>query len=630
VIAVVIFHFSATSVPGGFAGVDIFFVISGFLMTSIILRGLETPPFSLFKFYVARANRIIPSLAVVCLVLLVLGWFYLAPMDYRMLGKHVSGSLSFLSNVIYWREAGYFDAASKEKWLLHTWSLSVEWQFYIIYPIILMALNTLFSLAAIKRLLVVGTCLGFATCIFVTLKWPTPAYYLFPTRAWEMMFGGLAYIYPIALKEVSKKGVELSGLTLICLSYFLMNSSMPWPGYYALVPVVGSYLIIIANRQRSVLTDNVIFRYLGKWSYSIYLWHWPVVVVGYYFNISHWLYVGLPLSIMLGFVNYQLVESVRFTPFDRWTAILQVKPLHYVAIVGLAGSIVFAFKGQNELTVFMTPEQHQALNSLQTRIVMPYRGNGYCFYDFNSDKTLKPNNKQATECILGDKSKAPDTLLFGSSFAGMYDPLLDEVFDENGKSLNSVSTNWCSPILEDNFVGPKTDISYTQCLSNRHYLHNVIKQKLYKTIILADEWDVVENKGLLGSVENLVKQASEKGINVVILPIPKQYTQDPLQLYYREYLRNEKIDLSQDNIPGESDDLINQKLQTMAQKYSNVHFIPRDSLFLKSGLFYSKEQNIMVPYTLDGEHISMLGSQSAAEHFLQSEDYKKIFKPIIN
>lgn len=131
VIAVVLFHFNSAWSPGGFAGVDVFFVISGFLMTSIIFRGIEQNSFSVIKFYIARANRIIPALALLCFVLLVGGWFYLTPVEYKALGKHAASSVSFVSNFIYLTEAGYFAASSHEKWLLHTWSLSVEWQFYI-------------------------------------------------------------------------------------------------------------------------------------------------------------------------------------------------------------------------------------------------------------------------------------------------------------------------------------------------------------------------------------------------------------------------------------------------------------------------------------------------------------------
>ncbi|MEF1337667.1 acyltransferase, partial [Vibrio rotiferianus] len=127
VISVVLFHFNPEILPGGFAGVDVFFVISGFLMTSIIFRGLENSNLSIVNFYISRANRIIPALAILCLVIMIFGWFYLTPLDFKTLGKHVSGSIRFISNSMYLKESGYFDVSANSKWLLHTWSLSVEW-----------------------------------------------------------------------------------------------------------------------------------------------------------------------------------------------------------------------------------------------------------------------------------------------------------------------------------------------------------------------------------------------------------------------------------------------------------------------------------------------------------------------
>jgi peptidoglycan/LPS O-acetylase OafA/YrhL len=216
VIAVVLFHFNASWMPGRFAGVDVFFVISGFLMTGIIFRGIEQESFSVLKFYVARANRIIPALAVLCLVMLVFGWFYLAPLDFKALGKHVSNSMFFLSNITYSRESGYFDASSHEKWLLHTWSLSVEWQFYIIYPLVLVALRKFMPLKAMKMVILFGTAFSFILCVFATYKWPNPAYYLLPTRAWEMMIGGVAYIYPFAIKDKLKKPFRMGRFCFNC------------------------------------------------------------------------------------------------------------------------------------------------------------------------------------------------------------------------------------------------------------------------------------------------------------------------------------------------------------------------------------------------------------------------------
>jgi peptidoglycan/LPS O-acetylase OafA/YrhL len=289
--------------PGGFAGVDVFFVISGFLMTGIIFRGMEQDNFSVLNFYVARANRIIPALALLCLALLFFGWFYLTPLEYKALGKHAASSVGFLSNFVYWKEAGYFDAASHEKWLLHTWSLSVEWQFYIIYPLVLIALRKFLPIKTLKLLLIVGTVLGFIFSAIATYKLPNAAYYLFPTRAWEMMLGGVAYLYPFTLQENRKKLVEWTGLILVIASYLLISAENLWPGYLALFPVLGSFLIIQAQRNDSLITGNIVFQKLGAWSYSIYLWHWPFVVAIYTFSLpDYYIYIGMVLSVLIGFV----------------------------------------------------------------------------------------------------------------------------------------------------------------------------------------------------------------------------------------------------------------------------------------------------------------------------------------
>ena len=144
VMAVVLYHFGVAGISGGFAGVDVFFVISGYLMCGIIIGGIERNDFSVWRFYLARARRIFPALVVLCVVALIFGWFFLMPEEYKQLGKHARESLTFSSNLRYFDESGYFDVASQEKWLLHTWSLSVEWQFYLLLPLALMLVNMLF------------------------------------------------------------------------------------------------------------------------------------------------------------------------------------------------------------------------------------------------------------------------------------------------------------------------------------------------------------------------------------------------------------------------------------------------------------------------------------------------------
>src|ERR1039457_4022433 len=148
VAAVLLYHFGVPGFGGGFVGVDVFFVISGFLMTGIILTKLEARNFSLPDFYLARARRIIPALAVFCLALLVFGWFWLTPYTYKALGRYAVASITFVSNFVYQRGAGYFAEPAHDNWLLHTWSLSVEWQFYLLYPLLLLAVARWFRFSS--------------------------------------------------------------------------------------------------------------------------------------------------------------------------------------------------------------------------------------------------------------------------------------------------------------------------------------------------------------------------------------------------------------------------------------------------------------------------------------------------
>lgn len=312
VIAVVIFHFNPTFLSGGFAGVDVFFVISGYLMTAIIFRGLDVNSFSLYGFYRNRFIRIVPPLAFMIFTLIVIGWFLLNPIELRLLNKHALSSLTFFSNVIYWRESGYFDVESHTKWLLHTWSLSVEWQFYLVYPIVLCVLKKIFSLNSLKKIILASSVLMFLFGLIASYTWVNASYYLLPMRSWEMLLGGVAYLYPFNSNRKKSKALELIGVISLVSSFIFIDGNTPWPGYAALVPTVGTFAIIIANLQNSKITNNYLFQTLGKWSYSIYLWHWPVVVFGSIYNIENWNLTGILLSVIFGGLSYHYIERIKY------------------------------------------------------------------------------------------------------------------------------------------------------------------------------------------------------------------------------------------------------------------------------------------------------------------------------
>jgi peptidoglycan/LPS O-acetylase OafA/YrhL len=197
VLAVVLFHFKIDGFQGGFTGVDIFFVISGFLMTGIIFSGLQENRFSLLGFYASRANRIIPALFVLCMALMIFGFIYLPIQDYRSLLRTVKSSMLFSSNFLFAGEGSYFDSPVHENWLLHTWSLSLEWQFYILYPVLLMAIFRAFGEQRVRGTLVLLAIASLAASIYFTKTHSVFCFYMLPTRAWELIAGGLAYLFPL-------------------------------------------------------------------------------------------------------------------------------------------------------------------------------------------------------------------------------------------------------------------------------------------------------------------------------------------------------------------------------------------------------------------------------------------------
>lgn len=344
VVAVILYHFGVPGFVGGFVGVDVFFVVSGFLMTGIVVSGLERGEFSALKFYMARGIRILPALVVLCAMLLTLGWWMLVPLDYKMLGNHVVFSLTFLSNIKFWSEAGYFDAASHEKWLLHTWSLAVEWQFYLLLPLVLLAVwKWRPGRQSILIAMVVGLVASLALSIVATPLKPIAAFFLLPTRAWEMLAGGLVYLlaHRLAGTERQRSALEAFGVALLVASIVGFDSSSSWPGWRALVPVIGTVAVLVAAQPKSRWTGHSIAQWLGTRSYSLYLWHWPVVVAVSY---GQWqddpivIAAGLALTLVLGDLSYRWVE------WPTRAHLVRLKPRWGAAFL-LGGSVAIATPG---------------------------------------------------------------------------------------------------------------------------------------------------------------------------------------------------------------------------------------------------------------------------------------------
>jgi peptidoglycan/LPS O-acetylase OafA/YrhL len=331
VLAVLFFH-ADLGFPGGFVGVDIFFVISGFLITSLIWKDLETDRFSFANFWERRARRIMPALIGVTLAVLAAASFILLPLDFNKLGQAVTAQTAFVANFFYWKDSGYFSAAAQEKPLLHIWSLAVEEQFYFVIPFLLWGLfqfKRLRQRAVVLALLSLFFALSFAFSVFCVKRLPSMAFYLLPSRAWEMLLGSLVAFLPLSPSilrhRVVAEGVALSGLALILYAVFKYDAQTPFPGLAALPPCLGAALLIWANgtmeKEAPTATGQLLSKpplvFIGVISYSLYLWHWPLLAFARsvaLFPLGAPLRAGLlTLSFVLAVLSWRFIE----TPFRK-------------------------------------------------------------------------------------------------------------------------------------------------------------------------------------------------------------------------------------------------------------------------------------------------------------------------
>lgn len=315
VAAVVMFHFDVPGFSGGFIGVDIFFVISGFLMTQIICSRMLAADggYSAVDFYRARARRIVPALAVLIGVLVALGAVFLIPLEYASLGRNALSALLFVSNIVFWRSSGYFETASHDNWLLHTWSLSVEWQFYLLLPILLLGLHRFRGGRHLRTAVLVLAVLSLLLSATMSSIRPAAAFYLLPTRCWELFAGGIAYFYQQRLRPHPL--IDVGALAVIGASMHLYSSALPYPGYWALIPVAATALLLAAGSV-SPLLNNRPMQFVGEISYSLYLWHWPLMVGMQYLGLpltpAHQ-FAMMVLALLLAYLSFRFVEM----PFRR-------------------------------------------------------------------------------------------------------------------------------------------------------------------------------------------------------------------------------------------------------------------------------------------------------------------------
>ena len=436
VLSVVAFHAAPDWVGGGFVGVDVFFVISGFLISTIIFGNLQNNTFSLSGFYIRRIRRIFPALIVVLATTFALGWYVLLADELAQLGKHMRAGALFVSNILLWRETGYFDAAAETKPLLHLWSLGVEEQFYIVWPLLLMlAYKRGYSLLAITLLLAVAS---FALNLHGIQRNPVAAFYAPYSRFWELLCGSLLAWFTLHPRRRLSKGQatrhgctetapwngppvgkgnawgnlqSVLGAGLLAYGLLAIRPGHDFPGAWALVPVLGTMLVIAAGPDswlnRTVLSHRLAVG-VGLISFPLYLWHWPLL------SLARAMERDLPradirlgaviLAFVLAWLTYRFIERpVRTAGRDRFKlAVLST----LMVLVALLGQVTYKQKG----FAFRHPEQPPpALLEQLTKSTRTLHSDGSCF------ELLKFPMTGSTVCLAN--SSSPEVLILGDSHA---------------------------------------------------------------------------------------------------------------------------------------------------------------------------------------------------------------------
>jgi peptidoglycan/LPS O-acetylase OafA/YrhL len=508
VLSVVLFHAFPALLPGGFIGVDVFFVISGFLISSILLRELQQGQYSVAGFYARRVKRIFPSLLAVMLACLAFGWYALFPDEYQQLGKHVAGGAGFAANFFYWAQVGYFDTAAHTKPLLHLWSLGIEEQFYIAWPaVLLLAWRRRANLVAVTASLAL---LSFLLNVAGITHHGTATYYSPLSRAWELLAGALlacaAHGKPVhARTGAQANAAALAGVALLAFGLALTKAEH-FPGWRALVPV-GAAVLLIGAGPRAWLNRAVLGNPLAVWfgliSYPLYLWHWPLLsfaqIVEGHLPAPRIRIAAVGAAIVLAWLSYRLLERPLRRLTGRRAAIAVALLCVLMAAAGLAGGWLFQREGLPQ----RAPVQENLANQKALVIVEDRASAAACRkrYGFATDYEY---------CLLAYPDREPTVVMLGDSHGYHVVAGLTRYYKSRGENLLYLGTRhpyWGLPPRGDPYQ------MATQPMLELALRTPSIRTVIFSTHVRLDpEW-----KELVDASRETYRRFLAKGMHVIVM-----------------------------------------------------------------------------------------------------------------
>ncbi len=610
VVPVVLFHAGFDAFSGGFVGVDVFFVISGYLITSILIADLQAGNFSILRFYERRARRILPALFTVLAVCVPFAVALMLPARLRDFSESVIAVIFFGSNVLFWQEYSYFDLAGKEKPLLHTWSLAVEEQFYLLFPLLLLVLwqfgrqRTFWILVAIAGLSLLLSEWGWRFA-------PTANFFLAPPRAWELLAGSLCAFFLAGRAQYQSNPLSLLGLAMIVASIFWYHERTPFPSLYALLPVGGTVLIVLFAATGTVvarLLSSGVFVGIGLISYSAYLWHQPIFAFARISGIPDgetWL-MGLliALSFALAWATWLFIEQ----PFRRRNRPLLGTRRQVFAAAGVASSVFLAIGiagvWTNGLEYRLTPQERLLLQYADYPVEGFYR-RGKCM--LTAEQTYRDFDpacwQSASEFLIGD------------SHAGAFGAGIPP-----DRTIANLTQTSCPPVVDYRVFNQPT------CAGINAFRFAQIAAAKAEVVYLHAAWsEYWYRRGFQAKFDMTLSQLSQSGVEVIIIGNVPQFSPNLPEMI----VKTQTALVPGSTVTVSLDDLrqVNDALRSAAERHGATFWDPLATLCredtceavlpLKDGDFRLLDVAL---FSFDNGHMTYSGAAHLVGRFFEEMD----------
>lgn len=605
VLPVILFHAGFSIFSGGYVGVDVFFVISGYLITTILLNEFEEERFSLARFYERRARRILPALFIVMLACLPFAYMWMLPSQLKDFAQSLVAVVTFSSNILFWREDGYFAAAAELKPLLHTWSLAVEEQYYLLFPMFLM-LAWQFG-----RKRVFWTVVVMAAVSLLMAEWgwrnnPSANFYLAQTRAWELLAGSICAFLTVGRSDKSNNVLSAIGLAAIVVSIFAFDDNTPFPSVYALVPVVGTALIILYGRQGTWVANLLsmrVFVGIGLISYSAYLWHQPLFAFARIRSLTEpndILMAGLAVvALILAWVTWRWVEQ----PFrKRSDPVLVTRRSVFVAsgavgavfvVLGLLGNFGNGFE-------WRLNEMQRELYS--TAVSSPMRGR--CHYGRNSTFSAQSSCEYFGE-------NAADVAIYGNSHGVELAYRVAEELQKTQRSLLHFTISGCAASFQ------RDAEEYCSVFYEDRLRHLLESQRVKNVILTFRSYRSFSEQGNpIDAARSMVELANylfENGKNVVLI-LQAPTLERHINSYLKQAFFSGEVDISARSL-AEWKEINGHVYASLQDLNPGVKIFDLADHFCVSGVCFAVREGQAMYF--DDDHMSVFGTRSVASNIVR-------------